>query len=270
MKRTLLTQAQLQLLEQALVAHGDVVAFADLAGLLPDRSDAYRRTFIKGLADAGWLVRLKRGVYQIAELSSLGAPTLSRFAIAQILVPDSYVSFESAWQHWGLYDQLPATVTSVALRQYAPVGIEGMRYRFVKTTPAYYYGWQMVEISHRQVRMAQPEKALIDMVQFHRSRLSLSLVAEKLATERGQFDFDRLQAFLLQANLTTLRICGWLLDAVGVDTARLHERARAATSVSQATPQAVSYAAKWRLYVDPAMMIAQRPTHQAENSRHDD
>lgn len=270
MKRTLLTQAQLQLLEQALLAHGNVVAFADLAALLPGRSDAYRRRFIKGLADAGWLVRLKRGVYQIAELSSLGTPTLSRFAIAQILAPDSYVSFESAWQHWGLYDQLLATVTSVALRQYAPAMVEGMRFRFVKITPAYYYGWQMVEISHRQVRMAQPEKALIDMVQFHRTRLSLSLVAEKLATERGRFDLDRLQTFLLQANLTTLRICGWLLDAVGVDTARLHGHATASTSVSRATPHAVSYDAKWRLYVDPVMTQAAAADHQTGGSGHDD
>lgn len=270
MKRTILTQAQLQLLEQALLTQGNVVTFADLAGLLPGRSDAYRRRFIKGLADAGWLVRLKRGTYQITELSSLGAPTLSRFAIAQLLAPDSYVSFESAWQHWGWYDQLLATVTSVALRQSAATVVEGTRYRFVKTSPAYYYGWQMVEISHRQVRMAFPEKALIDMIQFHRTRLSLSLVAEKLATERDQLDLDRLQAFLLQANLTTLRICGWLLDVAGVDTTRLHERARASTSVSRATPQAATYDAKWRLYVDPAMTHAEMTDRQVGGSHHDD
>lgn len=271
MKRTILTQAQLRLLEQALLAHGNVVTAADLAALLPDKSDAYRHTFIKSLADAGWLVRIKRGLYQIAELSSLGTSTLSRFAIAQLLAPDSYVSFESALQHWGLYDQLLASVTSVSLRQCSPAVVEGTRYRFVKTTSAYYYGWQMVEINHCQVRMAHAEKALVDMVQFHRTQLSLSLAVEKLTAERRQLDLDRLQAFLLRANLTTLRIWGWLLDAAGVDTASLRERTGASTTVSRATPQAASYDARWRLYVDPAMTArAEGPGHQAGDSGHDD
>ncbi len=270
MKRTILTQTQLHVLEQALLTHGNVVAFADLATLLPDKSDAYRRTFVKNLADAGWLVRHKRGVYQIAELSSLGASTLSRFAVAQILAPESYVSFESALQHWGLYDQLLAVVTSVCLQQHSAATVEGVRYRFVKTTAAYYYGWQMVEISHRQVRMAQPEKALIDMIQFHRTQLSLSLVVEKLAEYRRQLDFDRLEAFLLRANLTTLRIWGHLLDAAGVDTARLHGRSAASTSVSRATPHAHRYDARWRLYVDPLIMAADTTSYEAGGARHDD
>ncbi len=271
MKRTILTQAQLQLLEQALLAHGNVVTADNLAALLPEKSAASRRTCIKSLADAGWLVRIKRGVYQIAEMSSLGTSSLSRFAIAQLLAPDSYVSFESALQHWGLYDQLLASVTSVSLRQCSPAVVEGTRYRFVKTTSAYFFGWQMVEIDHRQVRIAHPEKALIDMVQFHRTQLSLSLVAEKLVAERRQLDFDRLQAFLLRTNLTTLRIWGCLLDAAGVDTARLHARAGLSTSVSRATPQAVSYDARWRLYVDPAMTAcAEGPIHRAGDSGHDD
>jgi predicted transcriptional regulator of viral defense system len=187
-----------------------------------------------------------------------------------LLAPDSYVSFESALQHWGLYDQLLASVTSVSLRQCSPAVGEGTRYRFVKTTSVYYYGWQMVEINHRQVRMAYAEKALVDMVQFHRTQLSLSLAAEKLTAERHQLDLDRLQAFLLRANLTTLRIWGWLLDAAGVNTASLRERTGASTTVSRATPQAASYDARWRLYIDPAMMRAEGPSRQAGDSGHDD
>lgn len=142
MKRTVLNQAQLQLLEQALAAHGSVVTFADLAALLPGKSAAGRRTFVKTLVDAGWLVRIKRGVFQIADMSSLGTLSISRLAVAQIIVPDSYVSFEVALQHWGLHDQLPATVTSIAVQQRGPVVIEGIRYRYVKTVKDYYFGWQ--------------------------------------------------------------------------------------------------------------------------------
>ena len=253
MKRTVLNQAQLQLLEQALAAHGSVVTFADLAALLPGKSAAGRRTFVKTLVDAGWLVRIKRGVFQIADMSSLGTLSISRLAVAQIIVPDSYVSFEVALQHWGLHDQLPATVTSIAVQQRGPVVIEGIRYRYVKTVKDYYFGWQTMELSQRQVRVAYPEKSLVDLLQFHRSRSSLSLVIEKLTENHRQIDFDRLQAFLLQANLTTLRLGGYLLDQAGMDTTGLRQRSEASTSVSHATPGSDDYAARWRLYVDPVM-----------------
>lgn len=46
MKRTVLNQTQLQLLEEALVTYGSVVTFADLAALLPGKSDAGKRTLI--------------------------------------------------------------------------------------------------------------------------------------------------------------------------------------------------------------------------------
>lgn len=269
MKRTVLNQTQLQLLEQALAAHGSVVTFADLAALLPGKSDAGKRTFIKSLVDAGWLVRIKRGVFQIADMSSLGSLSISRLAVAQIIAPDSYVSFEAALQHWGLHDQLPATVTSVALQQRGPVVIEGIRYRYVKTVEDYYFGWQTVELSQRQVRVAYPEKALVDLLQFHRSRLSLSLVVEKLAENSRQIDFDRLGAFLLRANLTTLRIGGYLLDRAGMDTTRLHQRSEASTSASRATPGSDAFAARWRLYVDPVMTSEAAPWRQRQGSPHD-
>jgi predicted transcriptional regulator of viral defense system len=241
-------------LEQALMIYGSVVTFADVAALLPDKSDAYKRTLVKSLVDAGWLVRIQRGVYQIAEMSSLGSLSISRFAVAQILVPESYVSFEAALQHWGLYDQLPATVTSVALQQYGPLVVQGIRYRFVKTVETYFNGWQTVEISQRRVRIAYAEKALIDMVQFHRTSLSLSLVVEKLAENHRQIDLDRLKTFLLRANLTTMRIWGYLLEAVGADMASLQDRSASSTSVSRATPRSNIFVAKWRLYIDPVMV----------------
>jgi len=248
MKRTVLTQNQLSILEEALLRFGDVVTFNNLAELLSDKSDGYKRTFVKGLADAGWLVRIKRGLYQIAEMSSLGTLSLSRLVIAQILLPESYVSFEAALQYWGLHDQLMGTVSSVALQQYGPAQVEKTRYRYVKTSAAYFYGWQTVEIGQRQVRVALPEKALIDMVQFHRSALSLSLVAEKLSVFQYQIDFEKLEEFLLRANLTALRVFGHLLDQGSLDTSRLWARSSESTSVSKATRQSAKYDAQWRLY----------------------
>ena len=132
MKRVSLSKSQQEVLEDALIHYGSVVTTADLAELIPVQGAAQKRRFVKQMADAGWLVRIKRGLYQIADLSSLGMLTLSRYTIAQLLVEDSYVSFEAALQFHGMYDQLPGTVISVAGKQYPMVMLEGIEYQFIK------------------------------------------------------------------------------------------------------------------------------------------
>jgi predicted transcriptional regulator of viral defense system len=251
MKRTVLTQTQLNILEEALLRFGLVVTIDDLAELMSDKRPGYRRKIVKSLVDSGWLVRIKRGVYQIADMSSLGTLSLSRLAVAQILLPDSYVSFEAALQHWGMYDQLLAGIGSVSRQPYyGPDQVDGVRYVFVKTTDVYFYGWQTVEIDQQHVQVATAEKALIDMVQFHRSTLSLSIVREKLETYSHQIDFDQLVHFLLRANLTTQRIFGHLFDQIGWDTTSLHSQLPSSSSVSRMTPSSGIFDARWRLYYD--------------------
>ena len=164
MKRTSLTQSQVRVLEDALVQHGNIVAFADLAPLIPVQSPANKRRVVKQLVDAGWLVRIKRGLYQIAALSTLGMLTLSRYTVAQLLVDESYISFETALQYHGMYDQLPAAVTSVGIKQYPDVTLEGIRYQYIKTSEKYYFGWQEIEFDGSLRKVATPEKSP------HRSR----------------------------------------------------------------------------------------------------
>ena len=139
MKQAVLNRTQLDVLENALIRHGNIVTFADLAPLIPAQAAANKRQFVKQMADTGWLVRIKRGLYQIAELSTLGMLTLSRYTVAQLLVEESYVSFETALQYHGMYDQLPGAVVSVARQQHAEVILEGIRYRTIKTSDKFYW-----------------------------------------------------------------------------------------------------------------------------------
>jgi predicted transcriptional regulator of viral defense system len=58
-------------LEEALAEHGNIVTYEQLAPFVPAADPAGKRQFISRLAQLGWLVRIKNGVYQIAELSTL-------------------------------------------------------------------------------------------------------------------------------------------------------------------------------------------------------
>lgn len=254
MKRTVLTQTQLGLLEELMIRYGTVVTFGQVADLIPGESAASKRQFISRLAAAGWLVRIKKGIYQIADVSSLGTITLSRYVVAQILAPDSYVSFEAALQFHGLHDQLMQSTVSVALTQHKPVGLQGFTYRYVTTSEKYFYGDDTHTFGNQSARIATAEKALIDMVQLHRSGAASDLVMEKLTESTESLDLERLSAYLMKANVTTQRIFGLYLDGVGADTTALHEAAASSKSASRLTSDSKRYNAKWRLYYDPSIL----------------
>lgn len=250
MKRASLTQSQLEILENALLRYGNIVTTGELTSLISAKTADRKRQVVKQMADAGWLVRIKRGVYQISDLSSLEMLTLSRYTVAQLLVGESYVSFETALQYHGMYDQLPGTVTSISLKRHSIVTLEGIDYRFITTKEQYYFGWQEVQSDGRTAKVATPEKALIDLVQFHRTRLSVNLVAEKLAVYQDALDFDRLKSYLLCSNLATLRIFGVLLDKLGVDTEDLRAFSRRSTTVSRLTANSSLRDSRWQLMYD--------------------
>lgn len=258
MKRTVLNQAQLAVLEQLIAQMGQVVTFSQIVPFLPVAQPAQQRRFVHQLVQAGWLVRIKKGLYQVADLSSLGTLTLSPYTVAQLLAPESYVSFELALQYHGLFDQLLNGTLSVSLKQYQTVELQGFAYQYVKTTPKYFYGWQEHALDGRLVKIAAPEKALLDMIQYHRTEYTADVVLEKLQEHQGTLDLAVLQSYLLSANLTTQRIFGFFLDTLQLDSTPLWRSARQSPAVSKLTPDSPAYNAKWRLYYEPAL-FPQRP-----------
>lgn len=254
MKRTILNQTQLNLLEQVLAAIGPVVTFEQIADLLPGMTVAGKRQFVYRLVQAGWLVRIKKGLYQVADLSSLGTLTLSRYAVAQLLVPESYVSFEAALQYHGLYDQLQRATQSAALKQHATVELEGYAYIYVRTKQDAFYGWEEQAIDGQVVKIATSEKALIDLIQLHRTAYSTDVVREKLAEYQATLDWPRLYTYLARANLTTQRIFGWLLDSLHVDSTPLQALVQHSPMVSKLTARSTTYDPKWRLYYEPSLL----------------
>lgn len=254
-KQTVLNQAQLVVLEEALLLYGNVVTYEQLAPLAPVKGDVNKRRFISRLAQAGWLVRIKNGVYQIAELSTLGTLTLSRYVVALILAPESYVSFEGALQFHGLHDQLMQALTSVSLHQHPRVEVGGLIYRYVKTKSEFFFGFDKAILDGQQARIATAEKALIDLVQLHRTAYSVDLVAEVLAAGPRLLDLDRFNRYLEQTNSTTQRIFGFLFDTLGLGyDDQLLRRVQGNLAAGYMTPDSSIYNAKWRLYYDPRLL----------------
>lgn len=248
MKYTLLSTKGSELLENLIIKYGQIITTADIfatARLFLTRKQT--EYFITTLTKQGWLMRIKKGLYVISDLSTKGFLSLSPHKVANLLVDDSYVSFESALQYYGMFDQLTNRIISVSLKIHKTVRLQSTEYVFVKTK-TYHFGWREVTIDNQTVRVATAEKALIDMINFHRSTYSIDAVVEKLREYENDLDFVRMNDYLSKMSMTTIKIFGFIFDLLNIDSSRLWEQARNAKGAHRMTSDAKCFDAKWRLY----------------------
>jgi predicted transcriptional regulator of viral defense system len=243
--------AQQSILEELIARHGMVVTTQQVLDLLSFETQESKYRFVSQLAAAGWLVRIKQGLYQIADVGTLGALTLSRFAIAHLLLADSYVSFHAALQFHGLFDQGLKTVSCVALRQKSAVELQGTTYSFLKTTRDHYTGFDTHVFDGQRVQIAQAEKAMVDLMHFHRTSSTVDLVLEMLRDNHHRLDLQRLRLFALSTPIAVRRSLGFLLDGLGLDATAFHAATHRSSSVSKLTPESQVYNGTWRLYYEP-------------------
>lgn len=259
MKRISLTRDELEALESALIEYGAVVTFDQLSSFF-NEDRQYSRIRINKLVKQGWLKRIKKGVFAMSDLSSRGRLSISHNAIVNVIVQEAYISFETALQHNGLFDQLLTNINSISLKQYKSTTIDKITYNFIKTQQRYFYGWDIYDIDGQSVKIASIEKALIDLIQFHRSRYSTDLVLEKLSEFRTDISRQRLIEYALKANLTTRRILGFLMDCTNLDSSQLHTSVENRQSVSSLSNSEDNiYNHKWKLYYD---QYFERYTHE--------
>jgi len=250
MNRISLTEDELEILESALIEYGAVVTFDQLSNLFNENRQ-YARKRINKLTKQGWLKRIKKGVYVMSDLSTRGTLAISHKAVVNIFVEEAYISFETALQHYGLYDQLGASINVVSLKQYKKTVIDKITYNFIKTQQQYFYGWNPHDIDGQVVKIASIEKALIDLIQFHRTRYSTDLVLEKLRIFTEDIMPNRLTEYALKSNLTTQRIMGFLMDYANLDSSQIYSAVMNRKSVSSISKSENNqYNHKWKLYYD--------------------
>ena len=250
MKQTILSIKQSALLEDLIVKHGQIVTsehiYAQRKGLWDQQAT---KNIITKLTHNGWLIRVKRGLYAISELSNRGFLSLSPYVVANLLVNDSYVSFESALAYHGMFDQLTNKTISISRVQYKSVQLQSVEYSFVKVMDKWFFGWQEVSIDNRTVHMATAEKALIDMIQFHKSTYTVDVVVEKLSLYKTSLDLQKMTEYLGKMSLTTVKVFGFLFDLLGIDSGNLYSQVKLKGTHWMFFRDS-KFNARWRLYYD--------------------
>jgi predicted transcriptional regulator of viral defense system len=253
-KNTLLSTKDTQLLEQAVLEHGQVATTEQLEKIFAQsyaRKDERARR-ISFLARSGWLVRIKQGLYLVVtDLSTLASSNVSNLVISNALNRKSYVSFANALNWHGMFDQLTKSVDSVTIERARAYRFQGTEFRFFRVKDKLFFGFTKERADGKVVNIAEREKIILDYLSLKRNAATVSLVLEKLEEHKSRFDFAKMIEYARAYNLTIQRNLGFLLDALGVSTDALYETARKKkTGFSKMDRNAKTFNAKWRLYYD--------------------
>ena len=137
--------------------------FFDLATvlLLSGENRAQVRTQLYRWVKAGKLLPLRRGMYALAD--RYRKASINPAELANHIYRPSYLSGLWALGFYGLIPEKVTTHTSVTSRIPRrfenPLGL--FEYRHLKQSA--FFGYRAVEILHRKVLLAEPEKALLDL-----------------------------------------------------------------------------------------------------------
>ena len=171
---------------------GDEPAFETgllLAGDV-DPNDVRRQ--LSRWTEAGRLYQLRRGLYTLAPPFQKVKP--HPFVLANRLVPNSYVSCQSALAHYGLIPEYVPVTTSVTAARPAhwdtPLG--NFEFRHVKVELL--CGYRMTDLGrNQQAFVATPEKGLLDLIYLQPGSDSPNYLREMRLQNLDRLDMDELQ-----------------------------------------------------------------------------
>ncbi len=113
----------------------------------------------------GWVRSLRRPYYRVAD-RPWNLP--ERHAVANTVYAPSYISLQSALGHYGFIPEGVFHVTSITTRHAQTFETDGVRYFYRQVKPAWFLGYTIDQNGGIPVRMATPEKALLDLLHLDR------------------------------------------------------------------------------------------------------
>lgn len=131
--------------------------------LTPGESEDQVRLQISRWVNNGRLLKLRKGVYCVAEPYQKKKP--DPIVIANVLKKSSYVSLQSALSYYGLIPEYVPVTTSVTTRRPEILITPAGKFSFAHIKTNLFWGYQKIEVSANQSGfIATPEKAFLDLV----------------------------------------------------------------------------------------------------------
>lgn len=256
MKNTIISRKDKDLLEEVILKHGRIISFDQLKKIFRKLYDpAETKNRVSLLSKLGWLIRIKRGLYiVVTDITALDSNDISEFTIVQTLNSDSYISFENALQYHNMFDQMLLSVGAVTYKRARKYKFKNTAIKFYKIKTELFFGFKKARSDIGLVKIADKEKAILDILYFYTDLYHKSLVWEKIKDYKHNFDFDLLKKYSKKFPLNIVRQIGFFLDRINIDTSDLLSIIKSKNSYGKMASDAKQFDAKWRLYYDNSII----------------
>ncbi len=168
-----------------------VFSIREIAKLFPD----FDQDNLVYWQKKGYLVRIRNGWYSLKG-SIQDLP--DAYFVANKIYSPSYIALESALSFYGWIPEGVFTTTSISTQKTnvfdTPVG----RFRYTNIKPSLFFGYKLLQVNGSGVKVADPEKALLDFIYFHPKIADLVEFEGfrfNLAQMQMDLDFDKLHQY---------------------------------------------------------------------------
>lgn len=192
-------------------------------------SEGYLRQLMFRLAESGWVVRLRRGLYA----SMSGTPwevQVHPFVVATRLVSPSAVSHWSAMNHHGLTEQIPQAVTALTTQKVVTPSmrggraakkpeahaweVAGLRYEYTTVDPEHFFGIEEVWVDQFfRVPITDKERTMLEGFISPRMFGGMDEVLGILVEHIHELDLQKLVGYALRyGKASVIKRLGWSLE----------------------------------------------------------
>lgn len=249
-----LSRQEYALMSELALQGRKIVTPAEAVAILGTPRENIHR-ILSRLHEKGWLARIERGRYLVVPMEGQAGWAEHEFVYASQLIVPYYISYRSALAHWGLTEQLLHVVFVATTRRKRNLEFQGVRFRFVTIHPRKFFGYTEVMFDATPVKIATPEKAIVDCLDQERHGGGVPEVAKALFEAERRLDKALLTEHALRMGSNVLvRRLGYLLDLVdGGQTEMLtHHVGNAGYAyLSRLFPRReLARSARWRLIIN--------------------
>lgn len=160
---------------------------------LSGESPSLVRTQLYRWMKSGKVLALRRQMYTLADIYR--QTPVQTYLLANVLYQPSYLSCEWALGYFGLIPEKVTVHTSVTPRVPRHFNNAFGAFHYAHVKAEYFFGFATYAVDRREVRMAEPEKALLDLWHLQPGEWSLERMQDMRFQQFELVRIERLRAY---------------------------------------------------------------------------
>ena len=157
-------------------------------------------------------------------------------------------------QYHGFFNQMLSTTTAVTWKKARKYAFDNKSINFVKFKKNLYFGFNKYELDYGTIKIADSEKAILDLLYLRNDDYTVNLIWEVLLKNKNEFDHKKLSHYALKFSTSIIRKIGLIFDELELPTEELHKAVSGKKSYGKLTKGSREFNSKWRIYIDRSII----------------